>query len=72
MTRVEYFDETKTYGEITFDPPTAGEVLDEYERLRDDIGLRIPKLEKRLAERRVGAVSRTAPGRPARSEATGA
>jgi hypothetical protein len=52
MARVQYFDDTKTYGEITFDPPTADDVLDEYERLREDIGLRIPKLEKRLAQRR--------------------
>jgi hypothetical protein len=52
MAKLEYFDESRTYGEITFDPPTADEVLDEYERLRQAIGLRIPKLEKRLAKRR--------------------
>jgi hypothetical protein len=52
VARVEYLDETKTYGEIIFDPPTKDDVLDEYERLRNDIGLRVPKLEKRLAERR--------------------
>ncbi len=52
MSHIQYYDETKTYGEIVFDPPTADDILDQYERLRNDIGLRIPKLEKRLAERR--------------------
>ena len=51
MSRAEYYDETKTYGEITFDPPSPDDVLDEYARLRVAIGLRVPKLEKRLAER---------------------